>query len=105
MYTQYEKKDISTVTLKNKLATSIMYSSIELTKTQVLLQNTALLVEGSLHFSLSLQTVRLLKLRANFRLWQKNLESYLVLQSSSIGYMNSHCVCSCYLFRLIAPIN
>ena len=54
MYTQYEKKDISTVTLKNKLATSIMYSSIELTKTQVLLQNTALLVEGSLHFSLSL---------------------------------------------------
>ena len=90
MYTQYEKKDISTVTFKNKLATSIMYSSIELTKTQVLL---------------SLQTVRLLKLRANFRLWQKNLESYLVLQSSSIGYMNSHCVCSCYLFRLIAPIN
>ena len=82
-----------------------MYSSIELTKTQVLLQNTALLVEGSLHFSLSLQTVRLLKLRANFRLWQKNLESYLVLQSSSRGYMNSHCVCSCYLFRLIAPIN
>ena len=54
MYTQYEKKDISTVTLKNKLATSIMYSSIELTKTQVLLQNTTLLVEGSLHFSLSL---------------------------------------------------
>ena len=43
-----KKKDISTVTFK-----SIMYSSIELTKTQVLLQNTALLVEGSLHFSLS----------------------------------------------------
>ena len=47
------KKDISTVTFKNKLATSIICSNIELTKTQVLPQNTTLLEQDSLHFSLS----------------------------------------------------
>ena len=46
------KKDISTVTFKNKLATCIIYSNIELTKTKVLTQNTTLLVRSSLHFSL-----------------------------------------------------
>ena len=37
---------------KNKLATCIIYSNNELTKTQVLSQYTTLLVQRSLHFSL-----------------------------------------------------
>ena len=62
------KKDISTVIFKNKLATCIIGSNID--------KDTSFALEYYLtdtKFSafLSLQIVRLLKLRANFRLRQK----------------------------------
>ena len=70
MYTQYEKNIISAVTFKNKLATCIICSNNELKKTQVLPQNTILLVGSSLHFSLCQNLENQFK-----RLWEQSLSA------------------------------
>ena len=74
MYTQYEKNIISAVTFKNKLATCIICSNNELKKTQVLPQNTILLVGSSLHFSLWKSLAKNLENQIK-RLWEQSLSA------------------------------